>query len=192
MDLARDVVQNGFARSIGTHRERTHFHAANAAHGGAQRDELRLPSFIEKGFHGLKEEQGPIRVRLDVVLEVRERDCGEGCNTLGDTCIRNDDVEVGDFLLFQKLGKVGGVGLILGVIFGDGEFAVRAFRETREGFGSLIGWVTDCGDDGDGGAGEEGAEESSAKTSRDFSKSTWTGRVEGRRSGRVHYPCWRQ
>lgn len=69
MNLAHDVVQHGFAGTIGTHRERALLHATNAAEGRAERDEFGLLGFFQKRLDCLEEEQGSIGIGLDVVLE---------------------------------------------------------------------------------------------------------------------------
>lgn len=173
MDLAHDVVQSSFARPICTHGERTHLHAANAAEWRPQHDEFWLLGIFEQGFHGLEEEQGPVGVGLDVVLDRGKGDCGEGREVVGDACIGDDDVEMGDFLLFEERREVGCVFFVLGVVFGNDEVTLRAFGEARQGFGGFVGRVADGSDNSDGGAGEERADEGSAETSMDVNWRTW-------------------
>lgn len=103
----------------------------------------------------------------------------------GDGRIRDDDVEMGDIFL-EDGGQIDCVLFVLGVVFRDDEVAIGALRKTRKGFGGLDGRVAHCGDDGDGGAGEEVAEEGSAETSEGFSMTVrlaWVGGVERARNG---------
>lgn len=112
----------------------------------------------------MEEEQGPVGISLDVILEGRDGGRGEWVHISADARICDYHVEMAYFLLFKNRRKIGCIFLVLGVVLGEDELAVRAFREAIEGLGGLVGRVTNGDNDGDGGAGEERAGEGSAKT----------------------------
>lgn len=151
MNLPHEVIQNGLANPISSHRKWSQFHSSNGSH--SRTDTYELAALLQQWETSLEKQKWSDTVNIHVLLDFGKRNCSHRCHSVGDACIGNDNIKRGDFVHGSEFfNGFLGVCSRAAVDFDNDEGAAFAFRKGCEGRSSR--WITDGSDDGVVWAGE--------------------------------------
>ena len=138
---------------------------AYATKDGGENDEFRSRCFVEKWPDGLKEYQGPERVRFEMLVDFSHRRFDDRTVVLGDASDCDDEIKVGNAEFRPKsIDNVASCCMGQRIVLHNDKLGIASFGKRVESFGSVMGGIPDCSDGNGVGTGNVSSEETLADT----------------------------
>ena len=152
MHLADDPVKDSLAGSIRGHRERALLHTSDTPQRASDTNELSPLTLLHQRKGGLEKVQRSKSIDSYVLLDGVRVNGSEWCIVVANARVRDDEVESGDSLVFDRGYSVGGVDFGFVVDFDNDEFAGGVLGDGGELLRCGVFRIANTRDDGGRGA----------------------------------------